>query len=190
MAGCASSSDVSSLHDAVDAVLNTSNFKLVTTTSDPQGTVVDNVVIEKPDRFSSDETINGIAGSNVVAIGSSGYVEDQTGRWTSLRHVDESRDLTNAALVYLHLLDMTTAATRHGNTFVVPTDEAVRLSASIRLVQAQTPSRVSLSATVRAGLLRSMTLRIAGGSPAYVTMTVDGIGSSPKIEPPTTGPVG
>lgn len=184
ISGCASSSNLSSLHDAVNAVLSASNFTLVTTTFDPQGTVVDEVVVERPDRLSSDETINGTAKSAVVAIGSRGYIQGGSGQWTSIRHTGESTNLTNSALIYLGLLDMTTAVTRQGNTYVVPTDEAVRLSASIRLVEARAPSHVSLSATVRTGLLRSMTLRIAGGSPTSVTATVSRVGNSPRIEPP------
>ena len=184
ISGCASSSDLSSLHDAVNAVLSAPNFTLVTTTFDPQGTVVDEVVVERPDRLSSDETINGTAKSDVVAIGSRGYIQGGSGQWTSIRHTRESTNLTNSVLIYLRLLDMTTAVTRQGNTYVVPTDEAVRLSASIRLVEARSPSRVSLSATVRAGLLRSVTLRIAGGSPTSVTTTVSRVGNSPRIKPP------
>jgi len=184
ISGCASASDLSALHDAVNAVLSAPNFTLVTTTFDPQGTIVDEVVVQRPDRLSSDETINGTAKSAVVAIGSRGYIQGGSGQWTSIRHTGESTNLTNSALIYLGLLDMTTAVTRQGNTYVVPTDEAVRLSASIRLVEARAPSHVSLSATVRTGLLRSMTLRIAGGSPTSVTATVSRVGNSPRIEPP------
>jgi hypothetical protein len=152
---------------------------MTTSSGSPRvGKSVDRVVIEKPDRI----LISG--GPNVVAIGSTGYFKVQPG-WTVVRHVGESTNFTNDMLMFLHILDRTTTVVRRGDTYVVPTEEASRLLVSTRSSQFQNPVGVALSATVQAGLLKSMTLRIDSGSPlTVVTTTVSRVGTSPNVNAP------
>jgi hypothetical protein len=152
----------------------------MTTSPGPAGVEksVDRVVIEKPDRIS----ISG--GPNVVAIGSIGYFRVQPG-WAVARHVGESTNFTNDMLMPLRILDRTTAVVRRGDIYVVPTEEASRLLISTRSSEFQNPVGVALSATVQAGLLKSMTLRIDSGSPlTVVTTTVSRVGTSPNVNAP------
>jgi hypothetical protein len=156
---------------------------------------VTTAVIDKPDRIK----IRGA--ENVIAIGSTAYSPGPPGKWTMYRHAGESANYTNAVLLYVHILDLTTSVSRHGDTYVVPSTEATHLLQATRLAYLQHPTGVSWSATVRGGALLSMTLRyrrepepIAGicgtgsctlpASPVTVTVTISGVRTSPTIDTP------
>ena len=192
-------SPLSSLRDAINAVLTAPNLTIVTTESAPllplpgDGKTVTKAVIEKPDRVS-------ISG-HVIAIGSVGYFPAPPGKWTVYHHIGESMNFTNGVLLYLHVLDRASSVTRHGHTYVVPPVEVVSLLDSTSLPELHNPAAATWSATVRAGSLQSMTLRydqqsqsIAGhcgttsctlpASPVTVTSTVSRVGTSPTINAP------
>lgn len=189
----ASLSPISSFHDAIGAVLNASDFTLVTQQSGTQGTpprtavvtTVTKVVIEKPDKFSMRSTTAGDESPAVIAIGSVGYFAASAGEWTEYHHVGESTNFTNTALIYLHLLSRVTAVLRHGTTYVVPSTAAISLLASTRLTQFQDVTSVSLIATVESGLLNTVQLRVSGRSAFSMTATVSKVGSSLSITAPS-----
>lgn len=181
---------VSALRDAIGAVLGAPNFTVVTTTSDRLATrQVATIVVEKPDMISVRNGAGRATTSGVIAIGAVGYLKSPGGPWIKVPHRDESSNFTDAYLLWLHLLDRTTSAVRHGSVYVVPPTEAATLLRSTRLPQYQNPVGVSLSATVHDGLLRTMTLRFGGASATAVTTTVSRVGTSPPVTAPPTSQV-
>jgi hypothetical protein len=156
---------------------------------------VTTAVIDKPDRIK-------VRGSeNVIAIGSTAYQAGPPGKWTMYRHAGASANYTNGVLLYVHLLDLTTSVSRHGDTYSVPSTEATHLLEATRLPYLQHPTGVSWSATVQGGALQSMILHyhrqpepIAGicgttscrfpASPVTVTLMISGVRTSPTIDTP------
>ncbi len=211
--GCASpsgpaeartSSPLSALRAAVNAVLTASSFTLVTTELGPppssEGGVartVTRAIVEKPDRIA----LSG--GPNVViAVGSTGYFPAERGKWTVHHHAGESDNFMNSTLVFLHVLERTTSVSRHGDTYVVPPTEVVSLLNSTLLPEWHDATGASWSATVQGGSLRSMTLHFTQGSqpiggtcgatsctipasPVTVTTAVSRVGTSPAVNAPT-----
>ena len=186
-----------SLHDAIHAVLTAPTFSLVVSTSpalpgQQKSVGVERVVIEEPDRVS----ISG--GPNVIAIGSTGYFKVQPG-WTVVHHVGESTNFTNDMLLYLHVLDRTTSVIRHGETYVVPSQEATRLLVTTRITAFQKATDIGWSADLQGGLLKSMLLRYTWAFSPFtncnlcvphtatqttVRTTITGVGALPKITAP------
>jgi len=191
------------LRGAINTVLDAPNFTLITTELSPSIPLpggarrsVMTAVIQKPDRVA-------LSGGQdaAIAIGSIGYLPGPPGEWTVERHVGESANFTNAALLYLHVLDRTTSVNRRDDSYMVPSAEIVSLLDSTRLSYFHNATDTTWTATVRAGSLQSMTLHydqqaqsvtgscgtiscILAASPVTVTVTVSRVGMSPPINPP------
>jgi len=169
------------LHDAVKALRAESRYSLTVTDSrgGPGGTpVVYKVDIQKPGRIS----ITG--GSNVIAIGSTGYFKAPSGWWSTVRHAGEATSVTNDMCIYIDILRRATAATRNGDTYDIPPAEAARLLVTTGLPRFRGVRDVSLSMTIAGGLLKSVSLHTGGALPISTSTVVTEIGRSPAVEAP------
>jgi hypothetical protein len=171
---------LSTLHHAINAVLKAPDFSLVMTLSPGApgaAKPVYRVVIDRPDRIS----ISG--GTNVIAIGSTGYFKVQPG-WTVVHHVGESANFTNDMLMYVNILNRTTSIVRRGESYTVPSDEATTLLVSTGLPRFQNPVGVSFTASVGHGQLKSVSLAFGGTSPMSATTTIGSVGTSRHVSAP------
>ena len=169
------------LHDAVNALRAESRYSLTVTDSrgGPGGTpAVYKVDIQEPGRIS----ITG--GVNVIAIGSTGYFKGQSGWWSTVRHAGEAASFTNDMCIYIDMLRRATAATRNGDTYVIPSAEAARLLLTTGLARFRGIRDVSLSTTIAGGLLKSVSLHAGGALPISTSTVVAEIGSAPAVEAP------
>jgi hypothetical protein len=196
-AGCATSNastnPVSSLHLAINSVLDAPDFTLVIKDTGsggedplpPHYTSVMTAVIQKPDKFSMTETVSRQT-TRVIAIGSVGYIqsEGESPYWSETNHVGESQNWTYGSLLYIDLLRRVDKVVRHGDTYVVPSSSAAGLLASSGLPRLQSITDLSLEATVQSGSLTAVQLRVSGSSPFSVTVTVSKIGTSPNVAAP------
>jgi hypothetical protein len=146
------------------------------------GTVATTTIIERPDRVSVTQTIDGRP-STLVSIGSKAYEEFVPGEWTVLHRATGPR-FYNAALLFLRVMEKASAVTRHGNTYDIPTPEALHLVKMSQLTKLNAHSSVRLWAVIKKGRLKSMTVVNTGDPNSELTETVSHLGTSARITAP------
>jgi hypothetical protein len=110
------------------------------------------------------------------------------GKWIATRFPNgEGSTAMQETLWLLRVIRETTDTEEHGDAYVVPPKEAARLLRSSNQIPFQTvkAKNVSVSATVQAGLLRTVTLYAnAEGSVVTDKLTITKVGTSPTITTP------
>ena len=182
-----------SLSSATRSVLASDNFTIVDTflqTGDEPTPETGSIVINNPDRIALGTNANS-RDYQLVGIGSTTYTLCQ-GTWSATRYPEGFVSSgIQQDLWLLHVVAASTMTNIRGSTYVVPPKEAAGLLRSpqddmmsaIRLIKG---NDVSLSATVRDGLLRTVTLDDNAQNQGGITekLMIIHVGSSPTITAP------